>query len=93
MDECTMSSRSNVEQDDPWQVAYCAEVRGANSQGKTREEYLSNILRAGHRNEIVSRSVYQWRRPMRALSSEPPLVPGNPRLYSTKMLNSLGNVE
>jgi len=31
-----------VEQDGPWFIAYCAEVPGANGQGKTREECLKN---------------------------------------------------
>jgi len=32
-----------VEQDGPWFIAYCAEVPGANGQGKTREECLENL--------------------------------------------------
>lgn len=32
-----------VEQDGPWYVAYCAEVPGANGQGKSREECLANL--------------------------------------------------
>lgn len=32
-----------VEQDGPWYIAYCAEVPGANGQGKTREECLANL--------------------------------------------------
>ena len=32
-----------VERDGPWYVAYCAEVPGANGQGKTREECLENL--------------------------------------------------
>ena len=35
-----------VEQDPPWYVAYCAEVPGANGQGKTREECLENLREA-----------------------------------------------
>ena len=35
-----------VEYDDPWYVAYCAEVPGANGQGKTREECLANLREA-----------------------------------------------
>jgi hypothetical protein len=35
-----------VEQDGPWFVAYCAEVPGANGQGKTREECLANLREA-----------------------------------------------
>jgi predicted RNase H-like HicB family nuclease len=32
-----------VERDGPWYIAYCAEVPGANGQGKTREECLTNL--------------------------------------------------
>jgi predicted RNase H-like HicB family nuclease len=32
-----------VERDGPWYIAYCAEVPGANGQGKTREECLANL--------------------------------------------------
>ena len=35
-----------IEQDSPWYVAYCAEVPGANGQGKTREECLANLREA-----------------------------------------------
>jgi predicted RNase H-like HicB family nuclease len=35
-----------VEQDPPWYVAYCAEVPGANGQGKTREDCLANLREA-----------------------------------------------
>jgi predicted RNase H-like HicB family nuclease len=35
-----------VERDGPWHVAYCAEVPGANGQGKTREECLANLSQA-----------------------------------------------
>jgi predicted RNase H-like HicB family nuclease len=35
-----------VERDGPWYVAYCAEVPGANGQGKTREECLANLSQA-----------------------------------------------
>jgi predicted RNase H-like HicB family nuclease len=35
-----------VEKDGPWYIAYCAEVPGANGQGKTREECLSNLREA-----------------------------------------------
>ena len=34
------------EQDGPWYVGYCAEVPGANGQGKTREECLVNLREA-----------------------------------------------
>ncbi len=35
-----------VEQDGPWYVAYCAEVPGANGQGKTKEECLTSLKAA-----------------------------------------------
>ena len=35
-----------VERDEPWYVAYCAEVPGANGQGRTREECLANLREA-----------------------------------------------
>ncbi len=35
-----------VEQDGSWYVGYCAEVPGANGQGKTREECLENLREA-----------------------------------------------
>jgi predicted RNase H-like HicB family nuclease len=35
-----------VEQDGLWHIAYCAEVPGANGQGKTREECLSSLREA-----------------------------------------------
>lgn len=35
-----------IERDGPWYVAYCAEVPGANGQGKTREECLQNLREA-----------------------------------------------
>jgi predicted RNase H-like HicB family nuclease len=35
-----------VEQDGPWYVAYCAEVPGANGQGKSREHCLANLREA-----------------------------------------------
>jgi predicted RNase H-like HicB family nuclease len=37
---------ANVEQDGPWYIAYCAEVPGANGQGKSREECLANLRQA-----------------------------------------------
>ena len=37
---------SIVEQDGPWYIAYCAEVPGANRQGKSREECLASLLEA-----------------------------------------------
>jgi len=35
-----------VERDGPWYVAYCAEVPGANGQGKSREECMANLREA-----------------------------------------------
>jgi predicted RNase H-like HicB family nuclease len=35
-----------IERDDPWFVAYCAEVPGANGQGTTQEECLDNLRAA-----------------------------------------------
>jgi predicted RNase H-like HicB family nuclease len=35
-----------VERDGPWFIAYCAEVPGANGQGKTREECIANLREA-----------------------------------------------
>ncbi len=35
-----------VEQDGPWHIAYCAEVPGANGQGKSHEECLANLREA-----------------------------------------------
>jgi predicted RNase H-like HicB family nuclease len=35
-----------IEQDGPSFVAYCAEVPGANGQGRTREECLANLREA-----------------------------------------------
>ena len=35
-----------VEQDGPRYVAYCAEVSGANGQGASREECLTNVREA-----------------------------------------------
>jgi len=32
-----------VERDGEWYIAYCAEVPGANGQGKTREECLASL--------------------------------------------------
>jgi predicted RNase H-like HicB family nuclease len=51
-----------VEQDGPWYVAYCAEVPGANGQGKTREECLANLREAialvlDHRREDSLRAM------------------------------------
>jgi predicted RNase H-like HicB family nuclease len=51
-----------VEQDGPWFVAFCAEVPGANGQGKTHEECLANLREAislilEHRREESMRSL------------------------------------
>jgi len=35
-----------VERDGPWYIAYCAELPGANGQGKSREECLANLREA-----------------------------------------------
>jgi predicted RNase H-like HicB family nuclease len=51
-----------VEFDDPWYVAYCAEVPGANGQGRSPEECLANLREAislilDHRREESLRSL------------------------------------
>ena len=51
-----------VEQDGPWFIAYCAEVPGANGQGKTREECLASLREAvtlilDHRREESLRAL------------------------------------
>ncbi|MBN1863385.1 MAG: type II toxin-antitoxin system HicB family antitoxin [Victivallales bacterium] len=35
-----------VEQDGEWYIAYCAELPGANGQGKTKEECLESLSKA-----------------------------------------------
>lgn len=35
-----------VERVGPWYIAYCAEVPGANGQGKTRQDCLDNLRAA-----------------------------------------------
>jgi predicted RNase H-like HicB family nuclease len=35
-----------VERDGPWYIAYCAELPGANGQGKTEEGCLANLREA-----------------------------------------------
>ena len=35
-----------IEKDGDWYIAYCAEIPGANGQGKTREECLDNLREA-----------------------------------------------
>jgi predicted RNase H-like HicB family nuclease len=51
-----------VERDGPWHIAYCAEVPGANGEGKSREECLANLRDAialilEHRREESLRAV------------------------------------
>ncbi len=51
-----------IEQDGPWYIAYCAEVPGANGQGRTREECLENLREAialilDHRREDSLRAM------------------------------------
>jgi len=51
-----------VERDGPWFVAYCAEVPGANGQGKTEDDCLANLREAitlilEHRREESLRSL------------------------------------
>ena len=35
-----------IEKDNDWYIAYCAEISGANGQGKTKEECLGNLADA-----------------------------------------------
>ena len=35
-----------IEKDEKWYIAYCAEIPGANGQGKTKEECLRNLSEA-----------------------------------------------
>jgi predicted RNase H-like HicB family nuclease len=37
-----------VERDGDWYIAYCAEVPGANGQGKTKKECLASLREAIH---------------------------------------------
>ena len=51
-----------VEEDGPWYIAYCAEVPGANGQGKSREECLGSLREATalileHRREEALRAL------------------------------------
>lgn len=51
-----------IERDGPWYIAYCAEVPGANGQGKSREECLASLREAialilEHRREESLRSI------------------------------------
>jgi predicted RNase H-like HicB family nuclease len=54
-----------IEHDSPWYVAYCAEVPGANGQGKTREECLANL-----REAIALVLEHRREEPLRALPPE-----------------------
>jgi len=63
-----------VEQDGPWFVGYCAEVPGANGQGKTREECLANL-----REAIALILDYRREESLRALlsgASQEPVIVG-----------------
>jgi predicted RNase H-like HicB family nuclease len=51
-----------VERDGEWFISYCAEVPGANGQGRTREECLANLREAialmlNYRREETLRSM------------------------------------
>jgi predicted RNase H-like HicB family nuclease len=35
-----------IERDEDWYIAYCAEISGANGQGKTKEECLHSLSKA-----------------------------------------------
>jgi len=35
-----------VEEDEGWYISYCAELPGANGQGKTKEECIHNLSQA-----------------------------------------------
>jgi predicted RNase H-like HicB family nuclease len=35
-----------IEQDEGWYIAYCAEIPGANGQGRTKEECLTSLRAA-----------------------------------------------
>ena len=35
-----------IEKDEDWFIAYCAEIPGANGQGKTKAECLKNLSKA-----------------------------------------------
>jgi predicted RNase H-like HicB family nuclease len=54
-----------VEQDGPWYVAYCAEVPGANGQGRSREECLASL-----REAIVLILEHKREGPLRAMPPE-----------------------
>ena len=51
-----------MERDGDWYIAYCAEVPGANGQGRTREDCLANLKEAiqlmlDHRREDSLRAM------------------------------------
>ena len=51
-----------MEREGDWHIAYCAEVPGANGQGRTREKCLANLREAialilEHRREDALRSI------------------------------------
>ena len=53
-----------VERDGPWYISHCAEVPGANGQGRSREECLANLREAialilEHRREDSLRALPQ----------------------------------
>ena len=54
-----------VEQDGPWHIAYCAEVPGANGEGKSREECLANL-----RDAIALILEYRREETLRAVPSD-----------------------
>lgn len=42
-DDMTNEFTAVVERDGEWFIAYCAEIPGANGQGRTKEEALENL--------------------------------------------------
>jgi predicted RNase H-like HicB family nuclease len=51
-----------VERDCPWYIAYCAEVPGADRQGRTRQDCLQNVRESirfilDHRRKDSSRAL------------------------------------
>jgi predicted RNase H-like HicB family nuclease len=54
-----------VERDGPWHIAYCAEVPGANGEGKSREECLANL-----RDAIALILEYRREESLRAVPSD-----------------------
>jgi predicted RNase H-like HicB family nuclease len=54
-----------VEQDGPWHIAYCAEVPGANGEGKSHEECLANL-----RDAIALILEYRREETLRAVPSD-----------------------